>query len=141
MKKTLAVMVLSALLMTLPLGAEETGAKKESSKQEVKTMIDYKNELGLSEAQVNSVRDALVGFQKTIKTEREALAQQEKEFQSLLQAEAPLADIKAKLRQISDTRFNLRYADVLTSRRVKEALTPEQMEKWRAIQAKVRTKK
>ena len=101
-------------------------------------MIDYKDELGLSEEQVKEVSTALLSFQATVKKQRAILTQSEQDYKQLLQDEAPLADIKSKLRTIADTRFQLRYADVLTSRRVSEALTDEQMSKWREIQTKVR---
>lgn len=136
--RILTILVLALLLAGPGLAEDKPG---EPAPKTVKTMIDYKEELGLSDTQVNEVREALLGFQKTVKEQRQALAQQEKEYKELVQKEAPLSDIKSKLRQISDTRFQLRYADVLTSRRVSEALSPEQMEKWRAIQTKVRAAK
>lgn len=136
--RVLCILVLVFLMVGPGLSEDKP---EESPQKAVKTMIDYKDELGLSETQVSEVREALLSFQKTVKEQRQALAQQEKEYKELVQKEAPLSDIKSKLRQISDTRFNLRYADVLTSRRVSEALSSEQMEKWRAIQSKVRARK
>lgn len=118
--------------------AQEDGDKPKPEKKKIKTMIDYKDELGLSEEQVKEVATALVAFQNTVKKLRADLAQHEQDYKKLIAEEAPLADIKAKLRLIADTRFALRYADVLTSRRVSEALTDEQMKKWREIQSKVR---
>lgn len=117
----------------------QDGEKPAPEKKKIKTMIDYKDELGLSEDQVKEVATALVSFQNTVKKLRADLAQHEQDYKKLVAEEAPLADIKAKLRLIADTRFALRYADVLTSRRVSEALTDAQMAKWREIQTKVRT--
>ena len=118
--------------------AQEAGAPDKPPQKKIKTMIDYKDELGLSEEQVKEVSTALLSFQATVKKQRAILTQSEQDYKQLLQDEAPLADIKSKLRTIADTRFQLRYADVLTSRRVSEALTDEQMSKWREIQTKVR---
>lgn len=132
------LLILSCLLAVPSLAQESAGADKP---KKIKTMVDYKDELGLSDQQVKSVTEALAGFQNTVKTQRQALQTQEAEFKSLLQSKAPLPDIKAKLREIADTRFSLRYADVLTSRRVSDTLTAEQMTKWREIQAKVRAQK
>lgn len=133
------IMSIALILLSLSGAAWADGnSPKEPAKKTVKTMLDYKDELGMTDDQVKEVSDALKSFQVTINEQRSALQTEEKEFKELLAANAPLSDIKAKLRQISDTRFNLRYADVLTSRRVSDALKPEQMKKWREIQAKVR---
>lgn len=133
------LITIGLLLASLSGAAWADGnSPKEPAKKTVKTMLDYKDELGMTDDQVKEVSDALKSFQVTITEQRTALQTEEKEFKELLAANAPLSDIKAKLRQISDTRFNLRYADVLTSRRVSDALKPEQMKKWREIQAKVR---
>ena len=136
MKKIVMLALLAGFFLT-PVLAQKP-ATAEAHKESVKTLIDYRAELGLEEAQVREIKDALTSFQVTVKTQRAALVQQEKEFKQLLLSEAPLSDLKSKLRQISDTRFNLRYADVLTSRRVNDALSEEQMKQWRAIQEKVR---
>jgi hypothetical protein len=101
-------------------------------------MIDYKDRLNLSDDQVKTVQKSLLAFQALVKTQRSNLRAYEQEYQELLKNEAPLPDIKSKLRQIAETRFLLRYADVLTSRRVSNALTKEQMAEWKAIQSEVR---
>ena len=139
MKKILSAALLLGLLAG-PVWAQE-GAGDKPAPKPVKTMIDYKDELGLSDKQVTDVATALKSFQVTVKEKRAELTKLEKEFNELLKTQAPLPDIKSKLKQISETRFTLRYADVLTSRRVSDALTAEQMKKWREIQAKVRAAK
>lgn len=113
-------------------------APPKPEKKKIKTMIDYRDELGLSDEQVKEVSTALLAFQSAVKQLRTNLAQYEQDYKKLVEEEAPLADIKSKLKQIATTRFQLRYADVLTSRRVSEALTDEQMAKWKEIQGKVR---
>ena len=137
--KKLILMAMMICLFAAPVVAQDNAEAAKPKK--IKTMVDYKDELGLSDEQVKAVTDALTGFQTTVKTQRDALKTQEAEFKNLLKSQAPLPDIKAKLRQIADTRFNLRYADVLTSRRVSDTLTADQMKKWREIQAEVRAKK
>ena len=137
--KKLILMAMMVCLFVAPVMAQDKSAAPKPKK--IKTMVDYKDELGLSDDQIKAVTEALTGFQTTVKTQREALKTQEAEFKALLKSQAPLPDIKAKLRQIADTRFNLRYADVLTSRRVSDTLTADQMKKWREIQAQVRAKK
>lgn len=137
MKRLIVVAALCGFLMGPSLAQEQTAAPKKP----IKTMIDYKDELGLTDQEVTGVREALTSFQATVKEQRAILQASEKEYAELMKSTAPLPDIKSKLRQIADARFNLRYADVLTSRRVSEIMGPEKMKKWRAIQAEVRAKK
>jgi septal ring factor EnvC (AmiA/AmiB activator) len=118
--------------------AQEPSTPDKPPKKKIKTMIDYKDELDLTEEQVKEVRTALLSFQTTVKQLRATLAQSEKDYKQLVKEEAPLSDIKSTLRTIADARFQLRYADVVTSRRVSDALTDQQMAKWREIQTKVR---
>jgi hypothetical protein len=139
------IRIIQALILTVifvfssgAAWAQDGSGQKAPPKKKIKTMVDYQKELGLSDEQVAEVNASLVSFQETVTAQRAKLAQYEKEYKILLQNEAALADIKSKLRQIADTRFQIRYADVLTSRRVSNALTDEQMDKWREIQTKVR---
>lgn len=140
LKKLLTIFLMMAFIFG-PGWAEEEATKAAEGQKSVKTMLDYRAELGMTDSQVKDLTETLKSFQQTISEHRSGLQAQEKEFRKLLSENAPLSDIKAKLRQISDTRFHLRYADVLTSRRVAEILKPEQMKKWREIQAKVRAQK
>lgn len=132
MKRVFLILALLGLMVLSPVLAEQGGDRK------VKTLVDYKTELSLTDKQIADIRDALKNFQVTIVEQRKLLTQYEGEYSKLVAEKAPLDQIKQKLRQVTDTNFNLRYADVLTSRKVESILTPEQMTKWRDIQAKVR---
>ena len=140
MLKNVFVMLLLAGLLTPAALAQQSGAAK-PAKKTVKTMISYKEQLNLSDAQIKEIETALTSYQATVTQQRTTLGTLEQEFKSLVQGKAPLPDIKSKLRQITDTRFQLRYSDVLTSRRVSDALSTEQMAKWREIQQRVRAQK
>ncbi len=142
MFKTILTALLAGSLLLAPALAEtpaKTPPKAEGRK--IKTLVDYKAELGLSDAQITEIGEALKSFQVTITEQRKLLTQYEGEYSKLLADHAPLEQIKQKLRQVTDTNFNLRYADVLTSRKVEGILSAEQMSKWRAMQAKVRAAK
>jgi hypothetical protein len=134
MKRALAALLFLSLLASAGPGrADSPPARK------VKTMVDYKTELSLSDDQVKAIQEALKAFQVTIIEQRKLLVQYEGEYANLVAEKAPLEQIKQKLRQVTDTNFNLRYADVLTSRKVESILTAQQLSRWRQIQAKVRT--
>lgn len=134
-------LMIAALLCGFLVGPSLAEDQPAAAKKPIKTMIDYKDELGLTDTEITQVKEALTSFQSTVKEQRAILQASEKEYRDLMKAAAPLPDIKSKLRQIADARFNLRYADVLTSRRVSDIMGADKMQKWRAIQAKVRAKK
>lgn len=138
MLKTMLTLLLTGLLLAAPAMAE-TPAKPKPEGRKIKTLVDYKAELGLTDAQITEIGEALKSFQTTITEQRKLLTQYETEYSKLLSDHAPLEQIKQKLRQVTDTNFNLRYADVLTSRKVEGILSADQMSKWRAMQAKVRS--
>ena len=140
-RKIFGILLCLSVLVTPGFCQEDSATPAPAEKKKVKTMIDYKDELGLSEEQIKELTTALTLYANTLKEKRTALQAQEKEYQVLLKDEAPLADIKKKLVEIMQTRFVLRYADVLTTRRVTKALTEEQMTKWKQIQSKARAAK
>lgn len=133
MKRALVMLALFGLVALGPAVAKPGGEERK-----VKTLVDYKTELSLTDKQVTDIRDALKSFQVTVVEQRKLLTQYEGEYSKLVAAKAPLDQIKQKLRQVTDTNFNLRYADVLTSRKVESILTADQIARWRDIQAKVR---
>lgn len=134
MKRALVLFALLGLLVAGPAAAQQGGGN-----HKVKTLVDYKTELSLSDKQIADIREALKNFQATIVEQRKLLTQYEGEYSKLVAEKAPLDQIKQKLRQVTDTGFNLRYADVLTSRKVESILTADQMTKWREIQSKARS--
>ncbi len=129
------------LLSGFALGPAPAEDKPKPKTTKVKTLIDYKSELGLSDKQVKEIKDTLFAYQNVVTEQRKALSTYEKEYSGLVSERAPLEQIKGKLRQITDTSFNLRFADVQTARKVETVLTADQLKKWRDIQAKVRQPK
>ncbi len=139
MTRLLLTLSLLSALAPGPSLAETPAPKPKANK--VKTLIDYKSELNLSDKQVKEIKDTLIAYQTVVTQQRKALSQYEKEYSGLVSERAPLEQIKSKLRQITDTSFNLRFADVQTARKVESTLSADQLKKWRDIQAKVRQKK
>lgn len=124
-------------LAFLALGGASFAQKAPQGKK-IKTLVDYRAELGLTDAQVSDITEALRSFKTNVTEQRKLLTQSEQEYSKLVSDHAPLDQVKQKLRQVTDANFNLRYADVLTSRKVEGILSTEQLSKWRDIQAKVR---
>ncbi len=140
MKKLL--LLLLVLLAPLAVAAQEKDgpapAEGDKSKQKLKTIVDYKTELGLSDEQVNGISTTLKDFQTRVVELKKQLKESEEGFAKMLAEQAPLAQVKQQLRSSADLRFQLRYLDVVTARRVEGILSQEQLKKWRDIQAKVR---
>ncbi len=132
--KNRLILILGLLLFLGPALSQEPEPKK------VKTLVDYRSQLQLTDQQIADIKTTLTNFQKSILSQRQQLQRQEAEFQNLLRERAALAEIKKKLREIGETRFQLRYQDVLTSRKVEQILSASQLEQWRSIQAEERAK-
>ena len=129
--KTTIVFLLAMLCLALPALAQD-------KPQKVKTMIDFKKELNLSDQQITNITNTLKSFQENVVAQKKVLVAQESDLRKLLADHANLADIKKKLHEIEATRFELRYLDVVTSRQVEEILSAEQLTAWRNIQTKLR---
>lgn len=134
----ITLLILTFLAFVVAPSALAQDAAKD---KKIKTLVDYKAELSMTDAQITQITDALKNYQATVVAQKKLLNQYNTEYAQLLKARAPLDEIKQKLRQVSDVGFNLRYVDVLTSRKVEDALSTEQLAKWRSIQAKVRESK
>lgn len=99
-----------------------------------KTLVDYQSELGLSDRQVADVKRTLDLFKSEIKAYQSQLVETERSLAARVKAGASIEKIKADLRQSSDLHYQLRYLDVVTSRKVEAILSPDQMARWREIQ-------
>jgi len=60
----------------------------------------------------------------------------QKNLSQLLRAHAPLPEIRKKFEEISSNEVDAKMADVSTARQIQEILTPDQFERWKAIQIK-----
>lgn len=109
-----------------------------SAAPRIKTIGDYKAELGLKDEQIEQIKGALATFQKDLTARNNALVQARREYAQLINKHADLAEIKAKLKQIGDLEYEIRVLDVETSRKIETILTPGQLKKWREIQAAAR---
>ncbi len=133
MKKFLvAASLLAAVCM--PAWAEPT---KESPK--VKTIFDYKQELSLSDEQINNMKAQLTELNNSVKTSRELLTKLENDYRALIAKESTTtAQAKTKLEEIADATVTMRLKDLEISRKITGTMTADQREKWKTIQAKVR---
>jgi len=110
--------------------------------QQPKTIFDFKQELSLSEEQMNAMKAQLAELRSSVKLAKEELLQLEKEYRALIQDEATTAaQAKVKLEQIASVTTTMRLKDLEISRKITATMSVEQREKWKAIQAREKAKK
>jgi hypothetical protein len=126
------ILTLSLMICTLafPVWAEDPPKPK--------TIFDYKQEIGLSDAQITSMQQYLANLNTNVKASKAKITQLENDFRALIAKEASSEEAKAKLQEIASATVTMRLNDFETSKKINETMTPEQKKKWRAIQAKLR---
>lgn len=103
-----------------------------------RTLWSYDKELGLSPQQITTLKAAVKYMADRILTLRVQQNAQQKAVADLIKADADAAQIRVKARQLLETELELRMLDIETAQKMKRALTPGQLTKWRAIQAQQR---
>ena len=134
MKKLIVALFCIGMLGFAGASAWAQGKATAPQPTSVKTIWDYKTQLGLSSTQVNDMKAALRDFQKQLITLRASLQVSELNLQDLLQKHADLDTVKTQLQKSADIQVDMRIADVETARKIEGVLTPDQLTKWRAIQ-------
>lgn len=104
----------------------------------VRTIFSYRQELGLTEAQEKEITDTLLDLQKELIDKRAKLGIAQIELRQMVADRAELPAIRAKLEEVSALSVDITFTDVSASRKIENALSEEQLRKWRAIQAEAR---
>jgi len=107
---------------------------------QVKTIFSYAKELGLSDNQLQKLKDVVTGFRDKFVSLRQKLSDADKELSDMIKNDASLEQIKAKLQEIAEMQVDLRYSDIETSRKINSLLTADQLKKWRQIQEEAMAK-
>ncbi|MFN8605897.1 MAG: hypothetical protein U0931_00060 [Vulcanimicrobiota bacterium] len=115
-------------------------AQQPKEQPKVKTLFDYKQELSLTDEQINKMKGYLSELNNSVKASREQLTKLETDYRGLIAKDSTTtAQAKAKLEEIADATVVMRLKDLEISRKITGTMTAEQREKWKAIQAKVRS--
>lgn len=134
LKRFFMVLALSVALGITPALAQQPAASP-SPKPPV-TIFSYEKELGLSADQVSKMKARLQALQASVSSNREKLKALEKEYETMLGNDTtPLPTIEEKLKEIAAVQVAARMEDLKASREILAILTPEQVKKWRGIQA------
>ena len=140
--KKLVLLVALSLCFTFNVFAQDKGAGKAAAggqkQQVVKTIFDYQKELGISDKQVQNLKDKLEDLKKYLIEQEKALISLQKELNEMISNNAALKLIREKLDKISRIQVDATCRRIETSRSIEGELTPTQLGKWKAIQLEAR---
>jgi hypothetical protein len=112
--------------------------RKAAEAARVRTIWDYKKELGLTDQQSQEMKEAVKILQKDIAAHREKLVAAEQQLRAMIDEESSFDQIRSKLQRIATIQVDMRLADIQTSRRVNDVLKTEQLDRWHDIQKEMR---
>jgi len=130
------VLAVTVVLASFPLYAQQ------APQQKGKTILNYKDDLKLTNAQVEKIKACLFDLERELQELRGKLASVNAEISRLLQQGAEkqgnvrLSEVEAKTREAYQIRGNMAVAGIRTAEKINGALTPEQFEKWKKINIK-----
>jgi len=132
--------VVIAVFLTVGFGVAFAQQAEELPRQQqaVKTIFDYRAELNLTDDQVKKIRENLSALEKEVRVLRARLTIADVDLQTLLEKEGDINEIKKKVKEAFDIQASIRIADIEASRKINGVLKPEQLKKWREIQAEAR---
>jgi Spy/CpxP family protein refolding chaperone len=98
-----------------------------------KTILDFKDELKLSEAQVKSIKTIIDEFERKNRTLMDKFLALDKELKELLEKEGDLGEIKKRIKEIYSLRAEMAINEIEAGRKIDKVLNKEQKEKWKQI--------
>lgn len=110
-------------------------AQPAAVKRQVRTILDYKAELNLTEEQIRKIRDYMNTLDKDFRVMKANLSLINVDLQNLMERDADMAEIKKKVRESYDTQASMRIADLETARNINKVLSKDQFKKWKAIRS------
>jgi septal ring factor EnvC (AmiA/AmiB activator) len=98
-----------------------------------KTILDFKDELKLSEAQVKSIKTIIDELERRNRTLMDKFLTLDKELKELLEKEGDLGEIRKRIREIYSLRADMVFNEIEAGRKIDKVLNKEQKEKWKQI--------
>lgn len=135
MKKIISIIAFSLCLCVSSFAQDKPAAQTEQPKAEIKTIYEYKAELGLTDKQEDDLRKILGDFQDYFTTKKKALTALQEGVGELIKNKEPIAKIRKQLQEMANLQVDASCFDIETSRKLEDILTPKQMAAWKAIQA------
>ena len=147
MKSTVfqAALCLSSCLVWSPLpaaaadapNAPSTKGKPAAKARRTHSLFEYQKELGLTDDQITRMKAAVQSLQEKLVDLAKSEDQAGSEVHELVLSNADMKLIRAKLHVVADIEVERQASDIETSRAISQVMTPDQQEKWRAIQVRL----
>ena len=126
MRVTIAGLMLVLLAWGTTLGAKE----------KVRTMLDFRQEIGLTDQQQKSISSLLETLGQRLSSLQEKNKALRGEAKLLIDKDGELEEIRSKLVDLANNQVEAQMLDLTTARKVNHLLTKEQVQRWTAIQAR-----
>jgi len=98
-----------------------------------KTVLDFKDELKLSDSQAKEIRAIIADFEKKVEELQKKLVFFKNEATGLLKKDGDFKDVKKNVKGYHDTMAELEIANLEAGRKIRQALTAEQFKMWKEI--------
>ena len=116
--------------------AQDASASKPAQPEAgIRTIYQYKAELGLTDKQESDLKKVLGDFQIYFIEAQKTLAALQAELGDMITKKEDIKKIRKQLEKMAVTQVDASCFDIETSRKVEGIFTPEQWAKWKAIQA------
>jgi Spy/CpxP family protein refolding chaperone len=142
MKRLLSLALVLAVFLSVP-----TSLLAQRRMIRVKTILDYKDELKLTNDQVEKIKAYLFDLERKRGELRRRLTSVNREILDLLrqwaekQGSLNLGKVEKKIREAYQIRADMAIAEIETAEKINEVLTPGQYEKWKKIRSRKRVRK
>ncbi len=98
-----------------------------------KTILDFKEELGLTKEQEERIGKIVRDFEKKVKDINDKMVKVDGEIRKLLEENGDIREIEKKVRELFQLRATAVIEEIKAGREIDKVLNAEQREKWRKI--------
>jgi len=130
------VYIITFLLLAFsPLFAQTQPQPKEQAQPQIqrKTILDFKDELKLSEKQVKDIEKLLQGYFKKEKEFADKIRERERRLNELLSHGGEMREVKKLAKELYCLRGELWAEELETAKKIDDTLNDEQKRKWREL--------
>ena len=134
MKSIIAILsLIISLFFLFDLYAQTQPQPKEQTQPQIqrKTILDFKDELKLSEMQVRDIEKLLQGYFKKEEEVSDKIRDRERRFNELLSQGGEMREVKKLAKELYCLRGELRAEELDTAKKIEDMLNDEQKRKWR----------
>ncbi len=98
-----------------------------------KTILDFKEELGLTKEQEERIGKIVRDFEKRVKDINDKMVKVDGEIGKLLEENGDIREVEKKVRELFQLRATAVIEEIKAGREIDKVLNAEQREKWRKI--------